>query len=119
MLCSKYRRKISALPRYGGSRRFAQLTARNRQNRHDLYGFARKNREMRMVLEQLGSRLVGFGAHDHEGAQLVTDVLYAARSDFLGLSERPTRAGNHRVMLLHPSFPGSHALLFLGAPFGL
>src|SRR5581483_974899 len=32
-----------------------------RQDRHDLHGFTRENREMRVILEQPGGRLVRFG----------------------------------------------------------
>src|SRR5215471_15886770 len=37
-------------------------TAWDRQNGHDLHGFAREDREVRMVFEELGGRLVRVGA---------------------------------------------------------
>ena len=40
----------------GGLRRW--LPGRDRQNRHYLYGIAWKDREVRMVFEELGGRLV-------------------------------------------------------------
>jgi hypothetical protein len=61
---------------------------------------------------------VRFRPHDHEGAHLVARVLDAAFGDPLRLAKRPAHGGNRRVMLFDPSFPGGHALLFLGAPFG-
>jgi hypothetical protein len=54
---------------------------------------------MRMVLEQLGGRLVGFRAHDHEAAHLVAHVLDPALSDLLGLAERTMSTQNTYLAL--------------------
>lgn len=51
-------------------------------------------------------------------AYLVADVLDPALRNLLGLAERPAHGLNRRLMLFGPGFPGGHALLFLGAPFG-
>jgi hypothetical protein len=56
----------------------------------DLHGLARKDREMRMLLERPGGGLVRFRAHDHERAHLVAHVLNAALGDLLRLAERPS-----------------------------
>jgi hypothetical protein len=46
----------------------------------------------------------------------VAHVVDAALGDLLRLAERSARADDRGVMLLHPRFPGGHALLFLCAP---
>src|SRR5262249_29458233 len=96
----------------------ARSAARYRQHRHDLNGFAREDREMRMVLEQLGGCRVRLRTHHHEGAHRVAHIRNAALRDLFGLAERSAHGENGRMVLFDPGLPGSHALLLLGAPLG-
>ena len=57
------------------------LAARYGQNRHDLNGFARKYREVRMVFEEPGGCLVRLSANDHVGSHLVITHRHFRRAD--------------------------------------
>ena len=93
----------------------ARISRRDRQHRHHLHGFARKDREMRMLLEHLGSRLMRIRAHDREGAQLVAHIFDAFVADPLRLAERPAHGDERALVLFDPGLPGGDALLFLGS----
>src|ERR1035437_2603389 len=89
------------------------LTTRDRQNRHDLNGFAGKDRKVRMVLEHPCRGFVRFGANDGKGAHLVADVGNAARADPLGLAKRSAHRGERGLVLLHPRLRSGNALFLL------
>src|SRR5262249_12570801 len=76
-----------------------RLGARYRQNRHDLYGISRKDRKVRMPLEQLGGSVMRFRANDRVGAHRVAYVFDAALAHLLGFAERPAHIDDCRVML--------------------
>ena len=83
------------------------------QNRHDLHGFAREDREVRMVFEQLRGGFVQIRAHDGVGAHLVADIRDAARRNLLGLAQavppcRRSHCGAFRPMPSRRPFPRVH-----------
>src|SRR5262249_45597030 len=55
-----------------------RLGAWYRQNRHDLHGISRKDRKVRMLLEQLGGSVMRFRANDRVGTHRVAYVFDAA-----------------------------------------
>jgi hypothetical protein len=79
------------------------LGARYRQYWHHLHGFSRKNREVRMLLEQLGGGVM----------RLIAYVFDAALANLFGLAERPAHTNDCIVMLFDPRFPGRDPLLHL------
>jgi len=66
---SGHRNSAAQCPLCARSRHLATpLGARYRQNRHNLYGISRKDREVRMPLEQLGGSVMRFRANHRVGA---------------------------------------------------
>src|SRR5262249_35114955 len=90
-----------------------RLGARYRQNRHDLHGISRKDRKVRMLLEQLGGSIMRFRANDRVGTHLVAYVFDAALAHLFRFAERSAHTDDCSVMLFDPRFPGRHPLLHL------
>jgi hypothetical protein len=87
----------------------------HRENRHDLHGIARKNREVRVVFEELGSSIMRICANDRICAHQVGYVLDAALAHLLGLAKGTAHLDDCGVMLFGPRFPCRDALLHLRA----
>src|ERR1043166_7655111 len=104
------------LRHYGHRARTPALRTGYRQHRHDLDGFTREDREVRMVFEQLRGGFVRVRAHDGEGAHRVGDIRDAAWGYFLGLAERSTHADDRALVLFDPRLPRGHTLAFLCPP---
>src|SRR5262249_25716677 len=90
-----------------------RLGARYRQNRHDLHGIARKDRKVRMLLEQLGGSVMRFRANDRVGTHRVAYVFDAALAHLFRFAERPAHPNDCSAMLFDPRFPGRDPLLRL------
>ena len=60
---------------------------------------------MRMLLEQLGGRLVRSRANDRVTAQLIGDVFNALASHPFRLAERSAHTDNRGLMLIDPHLP--------------
>ena len=93
------------------------LRAGNGQKRHHFHGFTRKDREVWMGFEHLGSGFMRSSAHDHENGQLIGNVRHAISRSALGFAKGPALVNDGLLMLLHPGFPGGEAFLFFCAPF--
>ena len=89
------------------------LSDRYRQNRHDLHSISWKDREMRMVIEELGGSIMRIRANDCVGAHQVAYILDAAFAHFLSLAERAAHPDDCGTMFSGPGFPSRYSLLDL------
>src|SRR6516165_7082658 len=90
-----------------------RLGARYWQNRHDFHGISRKDREVRMPLEQLSGGVMRFRANYRVAAHQVAYVFNALLAHLFGLAERTAHGDDCSVVLFDPRFPGRDALLHL------
>src|SRR5262249_92776 len=90
-----------------------RLGAWYRQNRHDLHGISRKDRKVRMLLEQLGGSVMRFRANDRVGTHRVAYVFDAALAHLFRFAERPAHPNDCSAMLFDPRFPRRDPLLRL------
>ena len=89
------------------------LGGRYRQNRHHLHRISWEDREVRMVLEELGGSTMRIRPNDCVGAHQVGYILNAVLAHLLGLTEGTPHPDNCGIMLFGPGFPSRDSLLHL------